>query len=131
LHLKPYCSLASISFASRCLSNLVSISSDETCSENTHKLSVQHKEFLNVRSDGKHTNYPSLQENYVRLPSNGTVNSILERPEWSIKWRVCNFWDYTLPITVSNIMLIHWNVPWRGMNQVANFFSQEPWMYVR
>jgi len=48
-------------------------------------LCVQHEEFLNVRSVGKYRKYPSLQENYIWLHSNGIVNSILDRPEWSNK----------------------------------------------
>jgi len=77
-------------FQLKIIRNLVH-SSDETHSINTCTLCVQHVQFLNIRSDGKHSNYPSLQENYIRLLCNGIVNGILERPEWSNKRRVCSF----------------------------------------
>jgi len=42
-------------------------------------------------SGGTYNKNLSLQKNYVPVPNNGTVNSILERREWSIKWRGCKF----------------------------------------
>jgi len=56
-------------------------------------------------SGGTHSKHHSLQENYVQVPSNGVVNSILDRREWSIKWRLCKLYNYTFSVTVNNIFV--------------------------